>query len=298
MTRNIGTDAEIDQERLRQQTSHPSAPASGHELLYVISGSPHGGLFVQDSAGRHIGPFITGTSGGNLTLLKSIWNVDAPPASPSASDSEFNGGSNSVPTGFTEYDPGSILTVTESSTYKNVQLSHTTIAGTLDVAGIYKAIPAGDFTIWTKYHFYGQNVNYAFIGLCLWEDATDSSKKIAGYGLSPRNNTLLNNGLYLQTNYNTFNSATENNFNFIQSSGYLELRRNGSNYYLRYSNDGLSFFGGSSALNPGFTPVHFGVGMGNTTGVTLLGTFDFFRYVASDVGLNGILAGQLAGIYQ
>lgn len=236
--------------------------------------------------------------GGVGTLLKNYWSPDAPPASPSGTDSEFDGGSSGVPSGFTEYDPGSILTVTESNTKKDVQLSHATIAGTLDIAGIYKAIPAGDFTIWTKYHFYGTSVNYAFIGLCLWEDATDSTKKIAGYGLSPRNNTLLNNGLYTQTNYNTFNTATENNFNFIQSTGYLQLRRNSTNYYLRYSNDGLSFFGGGSALNPGFTPTHFGVGMGNTTGATLLGTFDFFRYVASDVGLNGILAGQLAGIYQ
>lgn len=71
MTVNIGTTANIDQARFKQETAHPASPASGYELLYVISGSPHGGLFVQDSAGRQIGPFITGTSGGSSTSLVS-----------------------------------------------------------------------------------------------------------------------------------------------------------------------------------------------------------------------------------
>jgi hypothetical protein len=62
MTKNISTDAEIDTVRLTQQGGHPSSPSSGYESLYVISGSPHGGLYVKDSAGKQIGPFITGTS--------------------------------------------------------------------------------------------------------------------------------------------------------------------------------------------------------------------------------------------
>lgn len=86
MTRNIGTDANIDKERLRQQMSHPPSPASGYELLYVISGSPHGGLFLEDSAGRQFGPFITGspsaftqvvdepgTSFANWTAVGGTW---------------------------------------------------------------------------------------------------------------------------------------------------------------------------------------------------------------------------------
>lgn len=61
MTKNISTDAEIDSVRLTQQTAHPSSPSSGYESLYIISGSPHGGLFVKDSSGKQIGPFITGS---------------------------------------------------------------------------------------------------------------------------------------------------------------------------------------------------------------------------------------------
>ena len=62
MARKIDTDANINSVRFSQQTSHPSSPASGYESLYIISGSAHGGLYVKDSGGRQIGPFITGTA--------------------------------------------------------------------------------------------------------------------------------------------------------------------------------------------------------------------------------------------
>lgn len=64
MTVQIDTTAVTNGVRLVQQTAHPSSPASGFEQLYVISGSPHGGLFLKDSSGRQIGPFITGSAGG------------------------------------------------------------------------------------------------------------------------------------------------------------------------------------------------------------------------------------------
>lgn len=77
MTVNISTDAEIDRVRLTQQTAHPSSPASGYVQAYIISGSPHGGLFIKDSAGRQIGPFITGTpsvAGGVVTVVSDNFN--------------------------------------------------------------------------------------------------------------------------------------------------------------------------------------------------------------------------------
>lgn len=74
MTRNIGTQAVIDQVRLEQQTAHPTSPDSGYELLYVISGSPHGGLYLKDSSGGQIGPFITGSAvGSGRTLIEEAF---------------------------------------------------------------------------------------------------------------------------------------------------------------------------------------------------------------------------------
>lgn len=112
MTRNIGTDANIDQVRLKQETAHPSSPASGYELLYIISGSAHGGMFLKDSSGRQIGPFITGTpaqtvtdanfvmtSGtASITLARVVpwlgnYSADNAPSSPNSANDEFTSAS-------------------------------------------------------------------------------------------------------------------------------------------------------------------------------------------------------------
>lgn len=72
MSKNIGTNSEIDQIRLAQQLSHPSSPDSGYEYLYLISGSASGGLYLKDSSGRQVGPFITGTPSASLVVPTSI----------------------------------------------------------------------------------------------------------------------------------------------------------------------------------------------------------------------------------
>lgn len=76
MTTQIDTTAVNQGVRLVDRGTHPSAPASGFKSLYVISGSPHGGLYVEDNGGRLIGPFITGTAtvagSGDLVFLEEI----------------------------------------------------------------------------------------------------------------------------------------------------------------------------------------------------------------------------------
>jgi len=64
MTVQIDTTAESNGVRLVKQGSHPSAPSTGHVLLYYITGTANPGMFVEDSGGAKYGPFITGTSGG------------------------------------------------------------------------------------------------------------------------------------------------------------------------------------------------------------------------------------------
>lgn len=85
MARKIDTDAVINKVRLKQQFSHPSSPESGHNWLYVISGSAHGGLYLEDASGRQIGPFITGSasSGGGYAEGTSF------PGSPSTNDKYY-----------------------------------------------------------------------------------------------------------------------------------------------------------------------------------------------------------------
>lgn len=71
MTVQIDTTAVINAVRMAQQNSHPASPASGYELLYVISGSANGGLFLKDSTGKQIGPFITGANATTATVSAS-----------------------------------------------------------------------------------------------------------------------------------------------------------------------------------------------------------------------------------
>lgn len=61
MAVKIDTNARIEKVRFQDQTSHPSAPSAGYSWLYRVTGTGQSGLFVEDDAGRRIGPLITGS---------------------------------------------------------------------------------------------------------------------------------------------------------------------------------------------------------------------------------------------
>ncbi len=71
MTVQIDTTAENNGLRLVNQGTHPSAPSVNHTLLYIMTGT-NSGLYIQNSNGQRIGPFITGTSviGGTQDYYK------------------------------------------------------------------------------------------------------------------------------------------------------------------------------------------------------------------------------------
>lgn len=61
MTVQIDTTAENNGVRFVTQGAHPSAPSSGHVLLYYVTGTANPGMFVEDSSGNKYGPLITGS---------------------------------------------------------------------------------------------------------------------------------------------------------------------------------------------------------------------------------------------
>lgn len=267
--------------------------AAGDSFIARSLGSGNWKVLFYEKAD---GTPIAGGGGGGGTLLKACWSSDAPPASATSQDDEFDNGS--LDGKWTEYDPNSVLTVNESSTYKHLLFTCTTRTG-FNPTGIGETIPAGDFTIWAKFGFRVANIDYSICGLAFWEDIADVSKKIRVWGYSPRGSaTRL--AIYDYTNSTTFSaesSLVETDYNV--NSMYFRIRRNSTNYYHGWSRDGLNWQESSAASNPSFTPTKMGLTLDNgNTGVTIGASIPFFRYIASDVGLNGIMAGQAAGIYQ
>lgn len=235
-----------------------------------------------------------GGGGSGLTSIKSVWVPDAPPSSPSASDNEFTTGSGGVPSGFTEFDPASVLTVTESSSYNAVLMDMAT--GGNGLSGIYKAIPAGDFSIWTYVSLLSPRTNYCDVGLAIWEDATNNTKGIQTFLIRAENTDPLHLNQYRWNSYNSFNSSVLS-LGIGGSNGlYLRIRRTTTTYSFDFSVDGIGWVRHSTnAL--AFTPTHFGLVMQNANiGSTIRGASKFFRYVSSDVGIAGIMSGRLASI--
>lgn len=63
MTVKIDTDARIERIILQDATGTFSGnPSAGYSWFYTITGSAHGGLFLEKATGEIIGPFITGTA--------------------------------------------------------------------------------------------------------------------------------------------------------------------------------------------------------------------------------------------
>ena len=72
MTRSIDGTGVINSLRLKQQASHfVDDPSAGYSRLYILSGSAHGGLYLELDNGSLIGPFVTGSSGVGRELIGS-----------------------------------------------------------------------------------------------------------------------------------------------------------------------------------------------------------------------------------
>lgn len=222
--------------------------------------------------------------------MANIWLPDYPPASASAYDDEFSDGSLS---GWTEFDPDSILTVSEG----DAGLKLTTTGATWGYANVYKAIPAAsDFAIWTKVGVHALAVQYFDAGLFIAQDLSanpttadfisinwrygDSALKIfAGYW------SAYNTGVITP-----IASATDA---VIPTDLYLRLRWINSSHttIADYSTDGVGWqqlYSNTSLTSPAY----FGVGMSNYTGATRSADFAFFRCVVATPALTDVMSGR------
>ena len=234
-----------------------------------------------------------GGGGGGFPVNYDKWDPDAAPASPNAEDDEFADAAGAgAPSGWTEIDHGAHTTVSEES--YGLRLSQATHAGN-SLAGVYKAIPAGDFTMWTKVHLSGlSEQNTIAAGMGLLEDATSSTGDMVTFSLH-QNGTQTSVTVETRADYATF-TATVQNIAVTVDAGinmvYLRIRRTGTTYAFDFSTDGILW----QRIHSGtisFTPAQIGLLMNNeNTGADAAAVFQFFRYTASDVGITGVMGGN------
>ncbi len=225
------------------------------------------------------------TGSGNL----GFWMVDAPPASPSAYDDEFD--DSSFDTGlWAEMDFNNKLSVTEDES--GLVVTKVSETGNI-LAGYYQTIPAGDFSIVMKgYHPYNVTGNYKLFGLGLFEDATDNTKKIQFISNTLGSATKVVE-VILHNNYSTYTSTPATQSMVIYASIlYLRLRRESTTYSFDYSQNGLEWRNLYTTSSLAFTPLHFGIVTNNNSGNDLIYKVKFFRYFNSG-NPRALLKGKL-----
>lgn len=218
---------------------------------------------------------VPGTDGGVGT---TVFFADKPPASPNAEDDEFN--DNSI-SGWTEWDPGAVMTPSEGS--YGLKLVHTATTGD-SLAGMYKAVPAGDFSVVTKVSLLGARDSFAQAGLILAQDlgASPTTADVWFWGIMYQDTGTFLRVLRYNA-YNSFGSETDYPASTVGISEqmatnvYLRIRRISSTYHFEWSLDGVSwsrYFAQSSAP---ITPVHIGLAT-NASDSTALDTTAYFRF--------------------
>lgn len=218
---------------------------------------------------------------------------DAPPASAGAEDDEFADASGGLPSGWTEVDHGTAQTVDEDE--PGLELGQVTHVGNA-LSGIYKAIPAGDFTYWTKVSLSGLAVTTTLrAGIALWEDAT-------AVGGDVRTLHLITNAtqgavdVTSWTGYTAISATLVTRAISVDTTPthlYLMVRRATTTYDFSFSTDGIGWQRILTTGALGITPTHIGPSMDNTNSAADANArFAFWRYLASDVGLTPLMAGD------
>lgn len=224
-----------------------------------------------------------------------IFMSDLAPESAHGSDDEFLTTGSGVPTGWTEYDPGDKLTMTVG----DYGLEFTTTATTQSMSGIYKAVPAGDFSAITHVEMNSIDIDTASGisgGIMLLEDTTDLvNSNVYTISLQYTSNA---SAIIVQSR-NAYNSAPSNveSINGIGSTHlYFKFRRISTDWYFDYSEDGKSWSNILVVAQP-YTPTGIGPLANKTdtkTGDVYI-TYPFFRF-STDTALKTPCMGRWARI--
>lgn len=252
-----------------------AATLDGTELVPVVQSGATVQTTAQDIA--DLAPSGTSVTG---------YFADMPPSSPHANDDEFSDAS--VGGAWTEWDVGSKVTVTEG-TY-GLKLAHVSSSGANNYGGIYRAIPAGDFTVITKMsHSLTTSgaVAGVFVAADLGAAPSTADFHVLVHGLSSLETNM---GVHLYNDYTSFNS-TINTGAYGPTHAYLRIRRVSTLFSMDYSTDGVGWYR-AGTFTPGYTAAHIGLTINNSTTVASSATFRFWRQ-SSDTNLDTPVLGRV-----
>lgn len=258
--------------------------------------SPLEQLWLEDD-GTDLRPSkVSGVGGGGDPALGDHRNTPddaivalSPDYPPSAMDDEFDDGSTNL-TLWDVRDPETNLTYYEG----RYGIVMTRLACSAYWAGLYQALPAGDFTIWTKVGFTAQR-------------RTSEPQRGAGFIITPDPTDNQCHVVYVSNSANSDFRELDSSGNVLVPSvplfgtgisPYLRIRRNGVNWWFEGSLDGISWETDNSFATAQQTdttldnPTHIGIGLfcdNDETALDMQAIFRFFRYVPYDVGLLHVL---------
>jgi hypothetical protein len=235
----------------------------------------------------------TGSSGGVGTVLYTKWDVDAPPASPSIWDDEFD--NSSLDGKWTEYDEDGEQTVTEDA--YGLKLIQPNSPGATNVTGIYQSVPTGSYTVTIKGGSSGWGAGTTRWGLALWDNAPSGTADIWTSQI-----VQYDNGVAFQLVHYRDRHAVDGTFmdKFVaaifHNPMYLRVRwHDDATTHWDISHDGLHW---TQMADWSVDCKHMGVFIDTEAAAQqLTGLFDFFRVENIDVDTNVPCKGQRINVY-
>lgn len=234
-----------------------------------------------------------GTPVDKLFTLENLgvgrYDPDKPPASPSAYDDEFLG--TSLDAGWTVFQASGMTVAVTGSV---VILTSATHLGD-KFQGIFKAMPAGDFTLIAKLSLnsYAPST-LAQAAIAFFEDATNNPNTcdLGYFGLVQASGVMYRGGEhYVQ--FDTYTSTIvldSTDKKLLSRRQWIKVVKVGTSYSMYTSDSGMGgWYKVASGLSLGFTPAEIGLVVNNqNTGSDVVLVCDYFRVYTVEPIVMGI----------